>query len=65
MCLTCYPTYAGAYVAARDAGLDILSAHAAARAQADAGRPTGNISQDPRFQSIVSIMMLIHCLTYW
>jgi len=51
---TWYPTYAGAFVNARDAGLDILSAHAAARATADAGRPTGQISQDPRFKSIVS-----------
>ena len=51
---TWYPTYAGAFVAAKDAGLDNLSAHAAARAQADAGRPTGNIAQDPRFKSIVS-----------
>ncbi|MFZ9221231.1 MAG: carboxypeptidase-like regulatory domain-containing protein, partial [Sediminibacterium sp.] len=51
---TWYPTYAGAYVAARDAGLDILASHAAARTKADEGRPTGNISQDPRFKSIIS-----------
>ena len=51
---TWYPTYAGAFTAARDAGLDNLAAHAAARTQADAGRPTGNITQDPRWKSIVS-----------
>lgn len=49
-----YPTYMGAYATALSAGLNQQAAHAAARATADAGRPTGIISQDTRFKTIVS-----------
>ena len=49
-----YPTYVGAYTQALEAGLNQPAAHAAARATADAGRPTGVISEDARFKTIIS-----------
>jgi outer membrane receptor protein involved in Fe transport len=52
---TWYPTYTAAYVQYKDAGLDANGAHAAARAVADAGRPTGNIGSTELFKSIAGI----------
>ncbi len=52
---TWYPTYAAAYVQYKDAGLDANGAAAAARAIADAGRPTGNIGSTQLFKSIAGI----------
>ena len=52
---TWYPTYTAAYVQYKDAGYDNLGAHAAARAVADAGRPTGNIGSTELFKSIAGI----------
>jgi outer membrane receptor for ferrienterochelin and colicin len=50
-----YPTYTAAYVQYKDAGLGINEAAAAARAVADAGRPTGNIGSTQLFKSIANI----------
>jgi len=50
-----YPTYTAAYVQYKDAGLDANAAGAAARAVADAGRPTGNIGSTELFKSIANI----------
>ena len=52
---TWYPTYTAAYVQYKDAGYDTYGAHAAARAVADAGRPTGNIGSTELFKSIAGI----------
>ena len=52
---TWYPTYTAAYVQYKDAGLGINEAAAAARAVADAGRPTGNIGSTQLFKSIANI----------
>ena len=52
---TWYPTYTAAYVQYKDAGLDANAAGAAARAVADAGRPTGNIGSTELFKSIANI----------
>ena len=51
---TWYPTYMSALTSYRDAGMPVQAANIAARAVADANRPTGNITQDPRFKNIVS-----------
>jgi len=51
---TWFPTYMSALTAYRDAGMPAQAANVAARAVADANRPTGNITQDPRFKAIVS-----------
>jgi outer membrane receptor protein involved in Fe transport len=51
---TWYPTYMSALTAYRDAGMPAQAANQAARAVADANRPTGNITLDPRFKAIVS-----------
>ena len=51
---TWYPQYMGAYVTARSSGVDAFTAHNGARNFADVGRPTGNIMNNPFFQSIVS-----------
>ncbi len=51
---TWYPTYMTAMSQYIAAGLPSLSAHAAARAIADASRPTGPIYNNPLFQKIVS-----------
>jgi outer membrane receptor protein involved in Fe transport len=52
---TWYPTYTAAYVQYKDAGLGNNEAGAAARAIADAGRPTGNIGSTELFKSIANI----------
>ncbi len=52
---TWYPTYTAAYVNYRDAGLNILDAGAAARAVADAGRPTGHIGSSDLFKTVAGI----------
>jgi outer membrane receptor protein involved in Fe transport len=52
---TWYPTYTAAYVQYKDAGLGNNESHAAARAIADAGRPTGNIGSTDLFKSIANI----------
>jgi outer membrane receptor protein involved in Fe transport len=51
---TWFPTYMSALTSYRDAGMPAQAATVAARAIADANRPTGNIRQDPRFKSIIS-----------
>ncbi len=51
---TWYPQYTAAYVQYRDAGLGTLEANNAARAIADAGRPTGFIGNNMFFQHIAS-----------
>ncbi len=51
---TWYPTYMGTYTMALEKGLNSATAHSLARAQADMNRPTGNITQDPRFKRLVS-----------
>ena len=51
---TWFPTYMSALTAYRDAGMPAQAATVAARAIADANRPTGNIKQDPRFKNIIS-----------
>ena len=50
---TWFPTYMTALTSYRDAGLPAASAVVAARAIADANRPTGNIRLNPLFQNIV------------
>ena len=50
---TWFPTYMTALTNYRDAGLPAASAVVAARAIADANRPTGNIRLNPLFQNIV------------
>ncbi len=50
---TWFPTYMTALTSYRDAGLPAASAVLAARAIADANRPTGNIKLNPLFQNIV------------
>ncbi|MEY3874387.1 MAG: hypothetical protein RL363_1108 [Bacteroidota bacterium] len=49
-----FPTYTAAYVQYRDGGLGVNAAHAAARAVADQGRPTGNIAETDLFKKIAS-----------
>ena len=49
-----YPTYTAAYVAYKDGGMSEKDAHSAARAVADAGRPTGQISTSAAFNAITS-----------
>jgi outer membrane receptor protein involved in Fe transport len=52
---TWYPTYTAAFVTYRDAGMNLLDAGAAARAVADAGRPTGRIGESDLFKSVAGI----------
>jgi outer membrane receptor protein involved in Fe transport len=52
---TWYPTYTAAYVQYKDAGLGNSDAANAARAIADAGRPTGFIGSSDLFKSISGI----------
>ena len=52
---TWYPTFTAAYVTYRDAGMNILDAGAAARAVADAGRPTGKIGESDLFKSVAGV----------
>jgi outer membrane receptor protein involved in Fe transport len=52
---TWYPTYTAAFVTYRDAGMNILDAGAAARAVADAGRPTGKIGESDLFKSVAGV----------
>lgn len=47
-----YPQYIAAFVSTRDAGADNITAHNAARAFADQGRPTGFVGNNPLFQSV-------------
>ena len=49
---TWYPTYTAAYVQYKDAGMNSQDAANAARAIADAGRPTGHIGNSDLFKSI-------------
>ena len=49
-----YPTYMGALATYRDAGLPSAAAHTAARAVADANRPTGVISQTDLFKKVAA-----------
>ncbi|MCW3088219.1 MAG: hypothetical protein JWQ78_1605 [Sediminibacterium sp.] len=49
-----YPQYMAAYSNARAAGLPNIDAHNAARAFADANRPTGFIGLNPLFQKVAS-----------
>lgn len=51
---TWYPTYMGALATYRDAGLSNLAAHSAARAVADANRPTGAVGKSDLFKQIAS-----------
>jgi len=51
---TWYPTYTAAYVQYKDGGLSSPAAHAAARAIADAGRPTGNLNSLSAFQTLTT-----------
>jgi outer membrane receptor protein involved in Fe transport len=57
---TWFQQYAGAYLGARlptalgGFNLDDAAAHAAARAYADAGRPTGNLLDNPIFNQVIS-----------
>lgn len=47
-----YPQYIAAFVSARDAGADNITAHNGARAFADQGRPTGFVGNNPLFQAV-------------
>lgn len=47
-----YPQYIASFVTARDAGADGITAHNAARAFADQGRPTGYVGNNPLFQAV-------------
>jgi len=49
-----YPTYTAAYVNYKDAGLSSQAAHSAARAIADANRPTGHIGSSAAFNALTS-----------
>lgn len=49
---TWYPQYAAAFSTARSQGAPASVAHAAARAFADQGRPTGDIRNHPLFQKV-------------
>ncbi|MDR0793622.1 MAG: TonB-dependent receptor [Chitinophagaceae bacterium] len=49
-----YPTYATVYATAISAGASSADAHAAARATADQGRPTGYLLNNPMFQKVIS-----------
>jgi outer membrane receptor protein involved in Fe transport len=49
-----YPTYTAAYVNYKDAGLSSQAAHSAARAIADANRPTGHIGSTAAFNALTS-----------
>jgi outer membrane receptor protein involved in Fe transport len=51
---TWYPTYAATYSTLLSAGLNQQAAHAGARANADAGRPTGFLGNNPMFQALTS-----------
>lgn len=48
-----YPTYTSAFTQYLAGGLNMHDAHLAARATADAGRPSGPIYNNPLFQTIV------------
>ncbi|MEN9697950.1 MAG: hypothetical protein RLZ56_1371 [Bacteroidota bacterium] len=52
---TWFPTYTAAYVQYKDAGMGSIDAGNAARAIADAGRPTGNIGSTELFKSIAKV----------
>ncbi len=51
---TWYPVYAATYTTLLSAGMNQTAAHAGARANADAGRPTGFIGSNPLFQSLTN-----------
>jgi outer membrane receptor protein involved in Fe transport len=51
---TWYPTYAATYSTLLSAGMNQQAAHAGARANADAGRPTGFLGNNPMFQALTS-----------
>ena len=51
---TWYPTYAATYTTLLSAGMNQQAAHAGARANADAGRPTGFIGNNPMFQALTN-----------
>lgn len=51
---TWFPIYTNAYTQALAAGASVAQANVAARAVADAGRPTGFVLNDPRYQAIIS-----------
>lgn len=51
---TWYPTYAGTYSNLLSSGMSQQAAHAGARANADVGRPTGFIGNNPLFQSLTN-----------
>lgn len=51
---TWYPVYAATYTTLLSSGMNQQAAHAGARANADAGRPTGFIGANPLFQSITN-----------
>ena len=49
-----FPTYAATYTNLLSNGMSQQAAHAGARANADIGRPTGNISANPIFQALTN-----------
>jgi outer membrane receptor protein involved in Fe transport len=49
-----FPTYAATYSTILSSGASEQAAHAGARANADVGRPTGYLGNNPMFQSLVS-----------
>ncbi|MEY3539103.1 MAG: hypothetical protein RL188_520 [Bacteroidota bacterium] len=51
---TWYPTYAATYATLLSAGMSQTAAHAGARSNADVGRPTGFIANNPLFQNLVN-----------
>ncbi|MFM1972877.1 MAG: hypothetical protein RL185_1559 [Bacteroidota bacterium] len=51
---TWYPVYAATYATLLSAGMNQPAAHAGARANADAGRPTGFIGSNPMFQALTN-----------
>ena len=51
---TWYPVYAATYSTLLSSGMNQQAAHAAARANADAGRPTGFIGSNSTFKSITN-----------
>jgi len=51
---TWYPTYAATYSTLLSTGMNQQAAHAGARANADAGRPTGYLGDNAMFKALVS-----------